>query len=103
MVSTTATLGANSVMSIHVENKSSEPQATTLRMEVCEGNRMQQMSVSTTCGVSSQATPITQSTITDFLIRSHFKVPHTGPATVCICSDFFFVLQHSGIVRYFIN
>ena len=30
VVSTTATLGANSVISIHVENKSSEPQAATL-------------------------------------------------------------------------
>ena len=89
IVSTTATLGANSVMSIHVENKSSEPQATTLRVEVCEGNRMRQISVSTTCGMSSQTTPITQSTITDFLSRPHFKVPHTGPATVCQRSALF--------------
>ena len=89
-ITATTTL-ADSIVSVQVENTGKEQQPTTVRVEVCSGNSTQVVSVYTTpdpqgpqCRHSSPCV-----TVNDSLGRPHFKVPHTGPATVCLRSAVF--------------
>ena len=79
-VTTTTTMGANTLVSVRVENRDMNTEPTTLRVEVCRENTMQEITVSTS------STAPSQTTAKDSLNRPHFKVPHTGPTTVCLRS-----------------
>ena len=95
----TTTVGSSTEISIRVNSGVTSSQTTTLRVEMSEGNSVQNISVSTsasnTLGTSQTSTPGTSQSITsstapcmirDSLDRPHFKVPHTGSTTVCVRS-----------------
>ena len=79
-VTTTTTMGANTLVSVRVENRDMNTEPTTLCVEVCRENTMQEITVSTS------STAPSQTTAKDSLNRPHFKVPLTGPTTVCLRS-----------------
>ena len=79
---TTSALG-NTILSILVQTRSVMSEATTVHIEVSF------VQTASSTHVSCQAAPLTQSIIKDSLSRPHFKLPHTGPVTVCLHSASF--------------
>ena len=75
-------------ISIHVENRPTTSQNANLHVEVhSKGNQTISLSCTTnTHGNVSMKTPevAAHSTMKDSLGRPHFKIPHTGPTTVCL-------------------
>ena len=79
----TATL-SDTVISIQVHTSSPEQTPTSLTVEVSTESAQHTVSVSTR---SAKVTP--SLTIKDSLGRPHFRVPHTGPASICLRSAIF--------------
>ena len=83
----TTTISSTQI-SIHVENRPTTSQNANLHVEVhSKGNQTISLSCTTnTHGNVSMKTPevAAHSTMKDSLGRPHFKIPHTGPTTVCL-------------------
>lgn len=80
---TTSSAAGETILSVQVQTRSVVSEATTVHIEVSS------MQAASSTSVLSPAAPRTQSTIKDSLLRPHFKLPHTGPVTVCLRSGRF--------------